>query len=368
LSLISGIDLRSSQLQGDYQTYKIWATSEKVNQSKVSLAEELGVVSNQGSGGNQFKTIDAGLYSQATFKAIDSLLYLTAGGRYDYNQIRTSGGFGGIFNPKLAVVITVKKVILKTIYAQGIQNASQFTKYSTFATRNSNPDLSPERIRNIEFVVQNRHGSIINWNISSFYSIIYDAISSATDLNDPQKQKNQNIGTYQIFGSQSNISFSPKKTNFNFQLNFTYTNAKQTENKTSTTFAEKTMGDIAPLKSNLIINYHKLIELNNFNFNLRTNFVGVKPVGPNTTVPLNKGFNNSEKIPGYTVFSFCITYKNTHFKYLTAQFTINNILNTLYYSPGPRTANGNYTDSYNGFVSFVPQQTRNFLLALTLNL
>lgn len=368
LNIISGMDFRNSQLQGDYLQYKMYATEEAVDQSKVALAQELGVAYNQDKGGNQYNTLDFGLYSQATYKVIDSLLYLTAGGRYDYNLIRTSGGYGGIFNPKLAAICTVKKLIFKAIYSQGIQNASSFTKYSTFTTRNANPNLKPERIKNIELVMQNRHGSKLYFDVSGFFSIINNAISSAVDPEDPEKQKNQNSGAYVIKGCQGTLNYALPKTGLTFMMNATLTQARQTQNKLEPNFAFKTIGDIAPLKSNLNVNYHKRLLTHDFNFNLRVNYVSAKLVGTKTTVPLNTGLNNSNNIPGYSFLAFTLNYKNTLCSYLSFHFTVNNLLNSNYYSPGPRTANGNYTSSYNGYVPYVPQQGRNFLFTINLDL
>jgi outer membrane receptor for ferrienterochelin and colicins len=368
MNILAGLDLRSSQLQGDYLQYKSYATTEKEDQSKIALAEEKGTVSNQAQGGNQYNTFDAGLYVQATFKVVDSLLYITGGGRYDYNQIRQSGGFGGIFNPKLALVLTRKKIIIKTIYSQGIQNPSQFTKFSTSSTRNPNLDLKPERIQNMELVVQNRYGVPFRWDVSGYYSVIVDAVASAVDPDNSKKVKNQNSGKYNIIGSQTNMSYEPRATGLKFTLNGTYTYANQTENNTIENYEEKVIGDIAAVKANFIVNYHKLLGNNDINFNLRANYVGDKLVGPSTTVSLNNGVNESNRIPSYAVFFCSVMYKNKHFKYAMLQFTVNNILNSNYYSPGPRTANANYTSSYNGFVPYVPQQTRNYLLILTFNL
>ena len=368
LNVITGLDIRSSQLQGDYLQYKMYATDQVVDQSKIALAEELGTAYNQENGGNQYNTLDLGLYSQASYKLVDSLLYITLGGRYDYNRIRTNGGFGGIFNPKFAIVYSLRKIIIKGIYAQGIQNASQFTKYSTFTTRNANPDLKPERIKNFEFVIQNRHGNKIYFDVSGFYSIIDNAISSSIDKDDPKKQKNQNSGVYQIFGAQGNLQFSLYKTGLTFNFNSTFTAPRQTENKLDSNFVIKTIGDISAIKANLISNYHKIFLSHDLNFNLRCNYIGNKPVGESTTVPLNKGVNSTNKIPEYLLLSFTTIYKNLNFSYITFQFTINNLLNSKYYSPGPRTANGNYTNSYSGYVPYIPQQGRNFIFTINMNL
>ena len=71
--------------------------------------------------------------------------------------------------------------------------------------------LKPEKIQNIEFVVQNRQGSLINWNVSAYYSIINDAVASAVDPQDPTKTENQNIGTYKVLGSQATLKYTSKK-------------------------------------------------------------------------------------------------------------------------------------------------------------
>jgi outer membrane receptor protein involved in Fe transport len=367
-NLLAGLDLRSSQLQGDYLQYRSYAGAVQEDQSETALAEELGTVSNQSQGANQYNTLDAGLYTQATFRAA-KWLNITGGGRYDYNRIRQSGGFGGIFNPKLALVFYWQKIVIKTIYSQGIQNPSQFTKFSTGTSRNANPNLVPERIKNMELVLQNRHGKEFRWDVSGYYSIIEDAVASSVDPDDTKKTKNQNSGTYTIAGAQSNLHYVPKKLpDLTFTLNGSYTFAQQTENNTVTGFEATTIGDIAPLKANFIVNYHRLLGRNDLNFNLRTNYVTAKPVGPETTISLNRGVGGSDKIPAYAVLFGSIMYKNKKFEYLTLQFTVNNILNTAYYAPGPRTANGDYISSYNGFVPYVPQQTRNYVLTLNLNL
>ncbi len=368
MSLLTGLDLRSSQLQGDYLQYKSFAGAQKEDQSSGSLAENYGTVAFQDKGGNQYNTIDAGFYSQFTYKAIDSLLYITAGGRHDYNKIRSNGGFGSVFNPKIAAVFTIQKLIFKAIYAHGIQNPAQFTKYATGASRNANPTLKPEKIQNIELVLQNRQGSLLNWNVSAYYSTIKDVVASAVDLNEPTKIKNQNIGTYKVMGSQATLKYTPKKSNVTLNFNTTYTYAKQTKIKGDVNFQSKTIGDIASFKANFIVNYHKLIHVHDFNINLRSNYVGSKPVGLTTTVPLNSGVDDTKKIPAYMVFFTSLMYHNKKYEFITIQFTVNNLLNTMYYSPGPRTANGNSTDFYNGFVPWVPQQNRNYLVTLNFKL
>ena len=76
------------------------------------------------------------------------------------------------------------------------------------------------------------------------------------------------------------------------------------------------------------------------------------------------GLDGTGKIPAYTIFNGSFMYTHKNIPQLTLQVTVNNVLNSLYYSPGPRTANGNYINNYNGFVPYVPQENRNFRFSL----
>ena len=363
-SLLTGIDIRTSQMPGDYLTYQRYANAQEDDQSSNSFAEVFGTAANQTEGSNIYNIFDLGWYWQANISLVDSLFFITTGGRTDYNKIRTTGGFGVSNNPKIACVLTSKKIIVKAIFSQGIQNPSQYTKYSSEPTRIPNPNLLPERIQNFEFIIQNKHIDVLHWHLSTFYSLILDEISSIKDINNTSKSSNQNTGTYEIFGSEANIQFNPKKSNFSFSFNGTYTHGRQTIDKFHQLAKPLIIGDIAPIKANFIVNYHFGLKSNDFNFNLRSNYVSSKPVGPNTTVNNNRGVNETNSIPSFLIFHTSILYKNKNFDNGTIQFTINNILNTNYYSPGIRTAAGNSTDSYNGFAPYFPQPTRNFVITI----
>ncbi len=376
LNVLAGIECRSSQLQGDYLLYNSFAGTEQGDQSKGAFASTLGTVSNQDKGSNQYSALDLGLYSQLTWKAIDSTLFFTAGGRYDYNRIRSNDGFKGIFDPKFAVIFSKKYIIAKLIYSRGIQGPSQWTKYSTGGGRTANGTLKPEKIQNIEFVLQNRHGLCeFAWDAAGFYSIIQDAIASGIDPAD-NKKKNLNSGKYTIFGVQANVNYVPLNQAFSIYSNYSYTKASQTDNSTVSGFETKTIADIASFKSNLVVNYHLLALKHDFNFNLRTNFVSTKQVGSKTTVEKNTGIDNTNKIPAYLIFAGTILYKNKAWDKISIQFTVSNILgrnildsgHTDYYSPGPRTADGNQTDNYSSYVPWVPQHTRSYFITLNFNL
>jgi len=373
VDFFSSFEIRHSLLPGDFLTYENIAGQLPINQTLGALAQNQGTVTGQSKGSNQYNILDLGFCSQLTYILKDSVFYLTAGARLDNNKIRSNEGFGRIINPKLAFVWVQNKIINKLILSSGVQNASNWTKYSTGGGRTPNGLLEPEKINNLEFIIQNKHTrNYFKWDVAVFYSIINNAISSGIDPLE-NKKKNINNGEYDILGLQANINYLPSSKPFNIYSNFTFTKARQTDNNLIDTFEVKTIGDIAPFKANMILNYYTTIKKHFLNFNLRANYVGNRPVGYNTTLNQSTGLNGSNNIPAYLVFFGTLTYKNPKYQVLTFQLTVNNILNRNilnnqkdYYHPGPRTASGNYNNSYQGEVPYVPQNNRNFLISIFL--
>lgn len=352
-----GIEVRQSMLQGDYLRYNSYAIEEE---RPDIYPQEIGTVNNQDEGSNAYSVLDIGLYSQISYQFIPEKLYFTAAGRLDNNKIRSTGGFGTRFNPKFAMVYKSKAVVVKTIFSQGIQNPSQFTKFSTTGVRDANPNLGPERIRNLEFVVQGIRKTKLNWDGSIFISRVDDAVVLSTG-NGPKASFN-NIGSYSIIGSQGNLMLNPFQNGISFYANYSLTYSKEINNPDSEGSID--VADIARFKANFGLNIPKTIKQNRFNLNIRSNYVGQKLVGPGTTVPGNMGLDGTGKIPAYTIFNSSFMYSHDKVPSLRLQFTVNNIFNALYFSPGPRTANGNYVNNYNGFVPYVPQENRNYRLSL----
>jgi hypothetical protein len=73
-----------------------------------------------------------------------------------------------------------------------------------------------------------------------------------------------------------------------------------------------------------------------FNLNLRLNFTGNRPVGAGTSVPLN-----TASFPAVALLNGTISYSNARLvPGLSLQLVCNNILNTQYYHPGTKAADG----------------------------
>jgi len=215
----------------------------------------------------------------------------------------------------------------------------------------------------------NKHGkSDFNWDFTLSYSTIQDAVSSGVDPNNPAFVENVNSGQYSIFSAMYNLIFHPVQSPWDAYFNATYTSAKQTANNQVVGFTEQTIGDISPIKFNAGTNYAFSVGKNSFNIDLRLNYVGYKPEGPGTTISSNTGIDSTNRIPAYFLFNSAITYQNKRYKHFTIQFDVDNILNALYYDPGPRNANANFTNAISGYVPYVAQRNRNFLLTLKYDL
>ena len=258
-SIISGLEFRFSQIQGDYAR-----PSEPLNYRK-------------------YITLDAGLYSQSAYQVIDKKLKFTFGGRLDYNKVRNSNsGYGVVFNPRLALVYTPKNTFVKLIYSEAFMNPTNFQKYSLTGTRATpNVDLLTEKVKNYEFsfrrdFMKNKlFAEIVLY--SSYYSNIVNEVPFATNTNSDATQF-QNTGERSIYGAQANVNYKDKQ--LRLYLNYTFTNPTDTD----LLGEERRIADIASHQLNFGGNY----KFNNgLNINLRTNFIGDREVGQGTTVPAN---------------------------------------------------------------------------------
>jgi hypothetical protein len=147
---------------------------------------------------------------------------------------------------------------------------------------------------------------------------------------------------------------------------------------------EKRAGDIARFRFNMGVTSFLNGESFQSSFNIRANYVGAKPVGPDTTQNLNLGLNQSNMIPEYFVLNSNFIFGFKELPTLKFSLSLNNILNSLYYHPGIRSASGSFdlrlreeNESYNQWINrslsgqFVPyasQRRRNFRIKVILDL
>ncbi|MBU1821316.1 MAG: TonB-dependent receptor, partial [Bacteroidetes bacterium] len=333
LDVSGGIEIRGSYIQGDY----IRSNSE--------FPDEGGYLTDSIPGGNSYRSYDLGLYSQVTYNP-RSYLKLVGGLRMDNNRIRLDGGYGTVFNPRLASILTRGKFIYKIIYAQAFKDASNLQKYGTTNDRRlNNPTLQPEQVQNIE--------TSVNWRVSkelSFSAVAYQSIYSNVigtrrvaygRNNIDSTNQFTPIGKQQIWGIQGEGSY--KTDRLSLWGNFTVTNPKDLENGLR-------ISDIAEFMFNMGGNYQPTRKIN---INLSANYVGARRTGVGTSGSKNP----ITRFAPYLIFDTALTYKDA-LKGVSVQLLVNNITNTQYFVPGIREADG-FT-----FASRFPQERRYISLGL----
>ncbi len=315
IDISSGLEIRGSYIQGDYI------------RSGSNFPDEGGYLTDSIPGGNNYRSYDLGLYSQVTYSP-RSYLKLVGGLRMDNNRIRLNGGYGTVFNPRLASILTRGKFVYKVIYAQAFKDASNLQKYGTTNERRlNNPTLQPERVQNLE--------ASVNWRISkelSFSAVAYQANYSNVIGAERVFYGRNNIdsttqflpiGKQQIWGLQGEGSY--KTDRFSLWGNFTFTNPRDLERK-------QRISDIAGFIFNMGGNYQPTQKIN---VNLSANYVGARKTGEGTSGSRNP----ITRFDPYLIFDTALTYKDA-LRGMSVQVSINNITNTQYFVPGIREADG----------------------------
>ncbi|MCF6366760.1 MAG: TonB-dependent receptor [Bacteroidales bacterium] len=336
-NLITGIEFRVSHIQGAY----LFGETEN--------PEETAYLDNS-KGGNHYFSRDFGFFMQAGYSPFKNFNFIL-GGRVDNNKIRLTGGYGTVFNPKAAIVWSPLNFVFKAIYSEAFMDAGYWTKYSTTPGRLlDNPNLKPEKVKNSEYS--------FSWKANNYFFIDFVAYNSyytgaigTVDVsfvddggNLVTTTQHQAIGNVNIKGLQSNLYFN--YSNYSTYINYTFTKPYNITGK------KTRIGDISSHHLNFGIN---ALFFDKLNINLRANWSGKKPTGKETTVsnnPLNK-------IDAYFVLNNAISYNI--YKGISAEILVNNILDTEYFHPGVRSANGIY------YASKLPQNRRNITVKINID-
>ncbi len=327
--LISGIELRNSQLQGYYLT-----------SDSSPVPENDGTYPNSPSpGGNLYNVNDIGIYSQGSYRSKKGFGF-TLGARLDYNEIRHGGGLGYNLSPRFVIDYVKRGWVFKTIISKGIQNASNFTKFNDVNI--ANPSLTAESIYNYEISASNKISDVFIADIDFYYSHIKGIVRAVTVS--PGQFKNQNVSTLNIKGIQANLYYKPANKKWGATFNYSYTYSIETRDIDAVTSLSSKEGSIAPHKANVIVNY---IFLKNFNINLRANYINTKTIG---------AAGKFQRFDGYIIGTIALSTLNL-VKGADIQFICNNIFNKSYYSPGLQAAAIRFPDK-------ILQMGRNFALKI----
>lgn len=338
-SVVSGLEYRRSHIQGNYIYGYTDAPEETANPVIVP-------------GGNHFAIMDIGFFTQANYYIMDNL-NLVLGARADYNKSRVTGGYGMVFNPKAALVFTPGNFIMKVIYSEAIKDATSWDKYGTTPGRLlNNPELEPEKVKNTEFSAGWKINSNMYLDIA-MYNANYSNVIGTADVSfvnesgeTVETTQHQAIGQFQIQGAQS--TFTYKYGNYSAYANYTFTNPISIQEDGS----EIRIGDISSHRANVGVN---AIFIRKLNVNLRANWVGERLTGAETTISSNP----VNSVDAYFTLNGAITYNI--YKDIFAQISVFNILDSEYFHPGVRSANGGY------YASVMPQLGRSIMGKIYLN-
>ncbi|HRH59499.1 MAG TPA: TonB-dependent receptor [Chitinophagaceae bacterium] len=309
-SLISGIELRNSQLQGYYLTDTGSAVPQVYGNYPYSP------------GGNEYNVNDIGIYSQGTFLTKTGFRF-TVGARMDYNQIRRGDGLGYSLSPRFVAEYIKKGWVFKAIVSKGIQNVSNYTKFNT-VNITPNPSLTSESIYNYEISAGNKFSNSISADANIYYSIITDLVRPVA-INSAQLQ-NENIGEVQVKGLETNFYYQSSNKKWQVSANYSYAHSivkKDIDTSGKVARLNTKAGPIAPHKINAVVNYSFL---KYFNINLRANYSSKRTLG---AMPNLKNFNS------YALVNVVLGVQHI-IKGGTLQFICNNVFNNLYYVPGLR--------------------------------
>lgn len=345
LSVVSGLDVATSQIQGDFITLK-------------EIGGELRCGSNTaaspgiGCPATTFHQLDIGGYIQASYTTARNLKFVV-GGRLDHNNVQETGGYGFSFNPRLALIYAPERYVLKAIYSEAFKDPSNFNRYSTAPgfRDEPNPNLKPEKVRNMEVSAAVDLSSELTVDVAAYWASYSNGVT-------PQRQpggtliRNEAVGSLFTSGVQTTATWTHDDF-LDVYANYTYTrpwNTSPFKNGVRLPIEKLRVGDIASNIVNMGINASWRERLN---VNFRLNVVGERKTGQGTTV-----FDN----PFTSIDSHAVTHAAIRYDFLLPteeqrlgfQFLIGNVLDTDYYDPGQGSADGMI------FAARIPQPGRSF--------
>ena len=319
VNVVGGVEARYSSVGANNVT------------SATAPADETGTPPTGVLGGNQIGSRDIGAYAQASWRARPSIK-LVAGGRVDNNKIRQNGGYGTVFNPRLAAVYIRQKKVFKLMYAEAFQDAPNFQKYQTVpGVRDlSNPGLKPEEVKNFEASASWEPRPALSFQLAAYRAGYRGIVQEVSGVPCPQipgctkTNQFQNVGRLQIQGLQADAKWNPGS--YHFQANYTFTSPRDPDR-------DRRVGDIAAHRVNFLGGTRYLND--RLDTELRVNGVLGRKTGATTTVTNNP----FPKIADYFIVSTAFTYRRL-VPGVDLQLSVENLLNQDYWDPSLRNPSG----------------------------
>jgi outer membrane receptor protein involved in Fe transport len=292
-----------------------------------------------------FTNVGGFLQSQITFL---ENLYLTLGGRYDYNS-----RYGGAFNPRAGLVFELNKNLsTKLLYGSAFLAPSPLAAFDQFGTffstdngasyqsfffRLPNPDLKPQTIQTFETSV-NFNAKKFRINLNAFYSLSNGLFDYGSDADNGNRYNGQyegwpvafievaiNRGEQTNYGGAFQIDYKENlggKNRLNSYFSVSYVNGSV--NKVNST-GEETRTEL-PAISPFLLKAGIEAEIDKFSLSLRGIYVNRQY---SYTVSQNNE-NKRQRLQGYTLLNLQANYNFTN--YFTLFLQVRNLLDQRYYS------------------------------------
>lgn len=292
-----------------------------------------------------FTNVGGFLQSQITF--LDNL-YLTLGGRYDYNS-----RYGGAFNPRAGLVFEFNKNLsAKLLYGSAFLAPSPLAAFDQFGTffstdngvsyqsfffRLPNPDLKPQTIQTLESSI-NLNTKKIRLNLNAFYSRSNGLFDYGSDADNGNRYNGQyegwpvafievaiNRGEQTNYGGAIQIDYRESlggKNRLNSYFSVSYVNGSV--NKTNSA-GEETRTEL-PAISPFLLKAGIEAEIQKFSLSLRGIYVNQQY----SYAVSQANENKRQRLQGYTLLNLQANYNFTN--YFTLFLQVRNLLDQRYYS------------------------------------
>jgi outer membrane receptor for ferrienterochelin and colicins len=298
---------------------------------------------------NLIQTKDYGVYALTNISDDDWRYHI--GVRFDENSV-----YGSSFNPRLSVMKDISPdLTLKAVYGEAFQEPPALELYGGWNGRFANPNLLPEELRSLEFIMLFQND---DYNIQT--AIFGQSMKNVLEFDGNQSS------TLDAYGLEfrSNFLFRDLFTsgqNVIANLNYSYTDSKREFEDSSRLIAGSDAGAIAPHKLNM--GFHLNLG-DSVSTGIRANYIDERSYSQGNAL------RSTQKIPDFWLINWVLIWD---VEPLNISLKINNLLDKDIFVPdsgcgcaGLYANDGNRSQGYTN--PLIPQPRRSINLIFSYDL